>query len=227
MQLSKQEIIVLRETFLFHHMSAGTYVDFSNQPHPGFVRQHYDAGASIALPQETEHCIAIIISGQLKAVREPKFPDMQLQEGFVIGALDLFSTLSPELPPITALTDCDLLIISASQVRKLFDQYPEVMMRYICFLTGQLHTMKWEHALATTSSGEHRLLQFLAQNLDRTGDQHTVTLPYAISVLAGRLNMSRASLYRTFDKLEESGLLERHGKTLVILKPELLPSNYV
>ena len=138
MQLSKQEIIVLRETFLFHHMSAGTYVDFSNQPHPGFVRQHYDAGAFIALPQETEHCIAIVISGQLKAVREPKFPDMQLQEGFVIGALDLFSTLSPELPPITALTDCDLLIISASQVRELFDQYPEVMMRYICLKDAAL-----------------------------------------------------------------------------------------
>jgi hypothetical protein len=36
--------------------------------------------------------------------------------------------------------------------------------------------------------------------------------------------MSRASLYRAFDHLEETGLLERQGKVLVIRKPELLPT---
>lgn len=225
MQLSKQEIIVLRETFLFHHMSEATYVDFCSRPQPDYLRGHFPAGQAVAPPQDQEHCIAIVISGLLLAAREPRFPDMQLREGFVIGAMDLFSSLAQERPPITAVTDSDLLFITASQMRQLFDTYPEIMMRYINFLTGQIHTLKWEHTLATTSSGERRLLQFLSLHMEHAGGQHRVTLPYSFSVLAGRLNMSRASLYRAFDHLEESGLLQRQGKTLVILKPELLSSD--
>jgi DNA-binding IclR family transcriptional regulator len=37
--------------------------------------------------------------------------------------------------------------------------------------------------------------------------------------------MSRSTLYRTFDHLEQAGLLTRQGKTLLILQPELLPTD--
>lgn len=37
--------------------------------------------------------------------------------------------------------------------------------------------------------------------------------------LARRLGLSRASLYRAFQSLEESGLISRHGKTISISDP--------
>jgi CRP-like cAMP-binding protein len=225
MQLTKQEIIILRETFLFHRMSVGTYRTFTSDPNVTFTRLHLAAGETVVLPQEPEHCLGILISGQLYAVREPKFPNQRLDEGFVLGALDLFSTVPVNLPEITAETDSDLLLISVSQMEKVFQGYPEVMLRYIYFLTGQLHNFKWEHDLATTASVEARLLHFLSQYLEFDGDEYRVTLPYSYSVLAGRLNMSRSTLYRTFDHLEQAGLLKRQEKTMIILQPELLPKD--
>lgn len=224
MQLSKQEIIALRESFLFHHMSPGAYVDFTNGDLPNLQRITCLAGSAFSLPAGPENSLAILISGQLYAVRAPRFPDQQLREGFVIGALDLFSSQPPSLPPIHAVEDSQLLCITVSQMKHLFAVYPELMLQYIRFLTGQIHALRWEHTLATTSSGETRLLQFLSQHLSYQDGIATVTLPYSFSVLAGRLNMSRASLYRAFDHLEESGLLERQGKMLIIHKPELLPT---
>jgi CRP-like cAMP-binding protein len=224
MQLSKQEIIALRESFLFHHMSPGAYVDFTSGELPNLQRISCAAGAPFSLPQGPENSLAILISGQLYASRAPRFPDQQLREGFVIGALDLFSSLPPSLPPIHAVEDSQLLCITVSQMKHLFAVYPELMLQYIQFLTGQVHALRWEHTLATTSSGETRLLQFLGQHLSYQDGTATVTLPYSFSVLAGRLNMSRASLYRAFDHLEETGLLERQGKLLIIRKPELLPA---
>jgi hypothetical protein len=225
MQLTKQEIIILRETFLFHRMSVGTYRAFTSDQNMEFDRVHLAAGDPVTLPQEPEHSLGILIAGRLYAEREPKFPNQHLEEGFVLGALDLFSTVPLNLPPITAEVDSDLLLISVSQMERVFDAYPEVMLRYIYFLTGQLHNFKWEHDLATTPSVEARLLHFLSQNLELSDGQYQVNLPYSYSVLAGRLSMSRSTLYRTFDHLEQAGLLTRQGKTLLILQPELLPTD--
>ena len=224
MKLSKQEIIVLRETFLFHHMSARDYLEFSQKDHSDFIRATIPAGSSVTFPELHENCIGIVISGQLRLLQGEHMPEQLLHEGFVIGAADLFSVTAYVVPQIIATEESCLLFITASQLRGLFEAFPDIMMRYINFLTGQLQSLRWEHALATNSSVESRLLQYLAQNARREKYTAVVNLPYSFSVLANRLHFSRATLYRVFDSMEADGFLKRDGRTLTILKPELLPA---
>lgn len=224
MKLSKQETLVLRETFIFHHIPAKDYLEFSQLDHPAFLRAEVIAGNQLQFPQLQENCIAIVISGKLTIHYTNGLPSQTVTEGFVIGAIDLFSVTSYVPPTIIADRTSTLMFITASQMRTIFEAFPEIMMRYINFLTGQLQSLRWEHSLATNASVEERLLQFLAQNARREKNTAVVTLPYSFSVLANRLHFSRATLYRVFDNMEENGFLRREGHTLTVLKPELLPS---
>ena len=49
-----------------------------------------------------------------------------------------------------------------------------------------------------------------------------VPLPQSMSALAGRLHMSRSTLYRCLEQLERDGVLRRQGKDLEILSPQRL-----
>lgn len=226
MPFNRQEIIALRETFLFHYMSNSAYMNFAAQTQIEFARKRYRAKEIVQIPESPEHCIAIVTAGRFLAHNDDKQPDIIMREGFVIGAVELFSSNEVELPEIVADQESCLLFITASQMRWLFEVYPELMMRYINFLTGQIHALKWENTLATTESGDARLLQFLSANMEKQEDEYVVKLPYSISALAGRLHMSRATLYRVFDRLVDEGVLEKHGKTLIVRKPELLHRNH-
>ena len=49
-----------------------------------------------------------------------------------------------------------------------------------------------------------------------------VTMPRSMSELAERLHMSRSTLYRCLEQLEQDGVLQRQGKELHILSPQSL-----
>ena len=49
-----------------------------------------------------------------------------------------------------------------------------------------------------------------------------VTMPRSMSELAERLHMSRSTLYRCLEQLEQDGVLQRQGKGLHILSPQSL-----
>lgn len=220
MRLNQREILALRETFLFYSMSEESYAAMTEQEQP-FAREMLAAGERLELPREPERVIAVIVSGTLGVRYSGKLPVRKLRPGFVLGAVELFSNTSGSMPQILAEEDTALLIISASQLRHVFEEHSEIMMSYINFLTGQIHDLKLEHMLAVTASAEERLLSFLG--LHMRGMPPTVSLPYSFVVLAERLHMSRASLYRAFSILEEQGILRREARNIIVLKPEVIP----
>lgn len=220
MRLNQQEILALRETFLFHSMSGEGYAAMTEKEQP-FVRQMLKTGERLALPQEPEHVIAVIVSGTLGVRYSGKLPVRKLGQSFVLGAVELFSNTAGSMPQILAEEDTALLMISASQLRQVFEEHSEIMMSYINFLTGQIHDLKLEHMLAVTASAEERLLSFLG--LHMRGTPPVVSLPYSFVVLAERLHMSRASLYRAFSILEKQGILRREARNIIVLKPEAIP----
>ena len=68
------------------------------------------------------------------------------------------------------------------------------------------------------SDDENRVFRLVS---DRDVDNITVFACSATD-LARRLSLSRASLYRAFDVLEEGGLITRTGKTITISDPAAL-----
>ncbi len=70
--------------------------------------------------------------------------------------------------------------------------------------------------MAATPLALERVRKYCAAQMDETG---VVRLPRSMSELAGRLHMSRSTLYRCIDQLERDGALQRRGKELDIFEP--------
>ena len=84
---------------------------------------------------------------------------------------------------------------------------------YLRYLTGRIRFLSGRLQSLVQSGAEGKLARYLLANV-REGQ-----LTCAATDLARRLGLSRASLYRAFQSLEESGLISRHGKTISISDP--------
>ena len=66
----------------------------------------------------------------------------------------------------------------------------------------------------TAKNAENKLLAYLSQ-LPRD-ENNQVELKISLSTLAKMIGIGRASLYRSFDKLEESGAIIKSGKKIIL-----------
>lgn len=85
MQLTQQEMIVLRKTFLFHRLTPAAYMKLSEGRFTGAFRQELRTGQMLEWPQGQEHCLGVVIAGELTELRAPAFPNRSLREGSVMG----------------------------------------------------------------------------------------------------------------------------------------------
>ena len=219
MQLTQQEIVVLRKTFLFHRLTPAAYMKLSEQNLRGAFRTEIRTGSQLEYPTEDRNYLGIVIAGELLELREPTFQNRTLGESGVIGVMDLFSKERGPRDAIVAKTRSRVVFFSPQQIRELFDAYPGMMMRYINFLTARTQELRWEYLMAATPSALDRVRKYCASQLDESG---VVVLPRSMSALAGRLHMSRSTLYRCLEQLEQDGVLRRQGKDLEILSPQRL-----
>lgn len=223
MQLTQQEILVLRKTFLFHQLTPASYMKLSEQNLPGAFRTELRTGQRLEWPQRRENFLGVVIAGELVERREPAFSDRPLKEGSVLGVIDLFSREHAPQREIEALSRSRMVFFSASQIRALFDACPGMMMRYINFLTARVQEIRWEYLMAATPAAIDRVKQYCAVNASPQPDGRTmVALPHSMAALAGRVHMSRSTLYRCLEQLEEQGIVQKQGHTLLILRPEAL-----
>ena len=220
MQLMQQEIVVLRKTFLFHRLTPAAYMKLSEQNLGGAFRTELRTGGQLEYPTEDRNYLGVVIAGELSELREPTFPNRTLGEASVIGVMDLFSRERGPRDVIVAKNRSRVVFFSAQQIRELFDAYPGMMMRYINFLTARTQELRWEYLMAATPSALDRIRNYCVAQLD--AESGMVPLPQSISALAGRLHMSRSTLYRCLEQLERDGVLRRQGKDLEILSPQRL-----
>ena len=200
MQLTQQEILVLRKTFLFHQLTPASYMKLSEQNLPGAFRTELRVGQRLEWPQRRENLLGVVIAGELVERREPTFSDRPLKEGSVLGVVDLFSREHAPQREIEALSRSRLV-----------------------FFTARVQEIRWEYLMAATPAAIDRVKKYCAVNAEPQEDgTAAVTLPRSMAALAGRVHMSRSTLYRCLEQLEEQGIVQKQGHTLQILRPEAL-----
>ncbi len=222
MTFSKSEITVLRETFLFQNLPYAVYEEITARWDLHFERRHLSTGQILTLPESGDHLLGVVSSGHLLEREPGRLPERVLKPGYIFGELDLFSRYPAQWPELQAQTVCDVLLFPASQIQDLFVRYPDIMRNFINFLTREIQTLRWENRLGGASTREKQLGQLLALYWKSSPEGYVVTLPYSLTALAERLQISRSSLYRMLDQLEASGVLRRNGKSITVLKPERL-----
>lgn len=121
---------------------------------------------------------------------------------------------------ITSVTACEsstLVLFSQNAVEKLMKADFTFARNYICFLTDRIGFLNRKIAAFTAGSAEKKLARYL---LTLPAENGVLILPMSMVKLAGTLDLGRASLYRAFDFLQESGQLTRQGKTVSLTSAE-------
>ena len=150
------------------------------------------------------------------AGRESTLVLNKLSAGDCFGVASLFGSRVG----VTAVTACEksrLLLFSQKTVEELMQADLTFARNYICFLTDRIGFLNRKIAAFTAGTAEKKLAKYLLSLPAESGE---IQLPVSMVRLAALLDLGRASLYRAFAFLEESGQLTRNGKIVRLTSAE-------
>ena len=167
--------------------------------------------------------LGIVLGGKLRVTKEnaDKRPIVMstLQSGSLFGAAALFNSQGEYVTEITAIEHSRILFLPQRLIKRMIEREPEIAENYIRYLSERILFLNRKIYFLTAGTAEQRLASFLLDNLSE-GEYSEMPMP--MHRLADALNMSRASLYRAFDLLIESGAVSKQGKLVCISNAELL-----
>ena len=184
------------------------------------VFERFPAGNTVYDPTHFQRCLGIVLEGQLQVTKGGLSVSV-LNPGEVFGAAALYSDCAEFATTITAKKDSRCLLLPQTLVDDLIAKDANFRERYLHYLTGRIHFLSSRLDSLAQHGAEGKLGRYLLSN--RNGDN---SLTISATDLARRLGLSRASLYRAFEVLEENGLIVRTGKTIAIPDPAALQGTW-
>ncbi len=213
---------VLKDTFLFHGISPDD-VEKNTPFLAGCSFQTYADKTTIQSTHAPIAGIAVIAKGAAEVLSDASSTGILLRTipaGGLFGAATLYTVGQHYETVIRAKGTCQILLIPEATVKRLIVSNGRLAENYIRFLSERICFLNQKLTAFTAGSAEAKLAVYLTELPGRTDGVRT--LPLSLSALADSLGMGRASLYRALCKFESSGLIERHGKNIRILKEDAL-----
>ena len=162
-------------------------------------------------------CLGVVVEGAVQVSKGPLIMSV-LKRGDLFGAAALFHEQEGYVTTLRACVPCRLLLLPQALVEELMERYPQVARSYVCYLSQRIRFLSGKIDALTAGSTERKLTRYLLANR-RDG---AVVLDCSATGLAGRLGVSRASLYRAIDRLTETGSIRRQGRRVTILDENAL-----
>jgi len=195
--------------FLFQNVSAESFADIFNLG--GISETRFYQGEII---QNCEHCncIGIVVKG--KAVVKSNTDGViinKLGKNDIYGAAALFdkptySTL------VQAVTDCTIITMDKNFIIECISRNSTIALNYIEFLAKKVSFLNKKINAYTAKNAENKLYAYLLQQ-PRNGNE--LELNVDMSTIAKMLGIGRATLYRSFDKLENNGTITKNDKKII------------
>lgn len=156
--------------------------------------------------------VGIILKGEVLVKKEHILIN-RLGASEIFGAITLYNKENGFVNDIVAKTDCTVLFIYKEGVEYLINNIPQFSKKYIEYLSERIFFLNSKIKAYTTPSAQDKLYNYLVKN----SDDGKVRLSGKMTELANSLNLSRASLYRAFDELEDDGRIIKTGKNIILL----------
>lgn len=172
-------------------------------------RAAFPAGGTVYCPSRFLRSLGVVLSGQLQ-VTKGTLPVSRLEPGDLFGAAALYSDAPEFATTITARRASRCLLFPQQVVDGLLAEDGLVRENYLRYLTGRIRFLSARLQSLSQHGAEGKLARYLLTN------QRGQLLVCPATELAGRLGVSRASLYRAFQSLENAGLIVRRGQTIEI-----------
>lgn len=171
----------------------------------------YEAGQTLYEPHQFQRCLGVLLTGGVRVTRDTLVISV-LSPGDLFGAAALFNDRPDFATTLTACSACRVVFFPQELLSRMMDASPRIRDNYIRYLSGRIRFLSGKIRALSADSTEGKLRQHLLTTLHP--EQPRLDCP--ASELARRLGISRASLYRAFDALEEQGLIRRDGRSILV-----------
>lgn len=205
MTLSRHELQILAHCPLLQGASPPLLAQVVSQ---GSLAE-FSAGDVVYSPNHFSRALGVLLCGQFQ-VTKGSLPVSRLEAGDLFGAASLYSDTQEFAVTITARRPSRCLLLDDQTVDQLISSEPLVRTNYLRYLTGRIRFLSGRLQSLSQHGADGKLARYLLAN------QKSGSLTCPANELAGRLGVSRASLYRAFQTLEDTGLIVRTGKTIEI-----------
>ena len=209
MPLNQEDLSLLARCSLFQGLEAGLLESLAGME--GAEPASFAPGQVVYDPDCFRRSLAIVLSGQLQVTKGPLTVSV-LGPGELFGAAALYSGETQFASTITAIRLSRCLMLDYELVDRLLAEQGKIRENYLHYLTGRIRFLSGRLQTLAQPGVEGKLVRYLL-----SGDAGP--LPCSATGLCQRLGVTRASLYRAFAALEESGLIRREGKTITVLDP--------
>ena len=203
----QKEFSTLASCPLFH--GAGETLLRSLPELEGAGRARFAPGQVVYDPLHFRRCLGVVLSGQLQ-VTKGSLAVSVLGPGDLFGAAALYSDEPEFAATVTAKGPSRCLMLEQPLVDRLLSEHSQIRENYLRYLTGRIRFLSGRLQALAQPGVEGKLARYLLAN---GGSSCPAT------ELCQRLGVSRASLYRAFAALEDSGLITRKGKTITVIDP--------
>ncbi len=184
----------------------------------------FEKGDVIYSPEAFLKSCGLILSGSVKVTKaSPGGQELfmnALKRGALFGAAALWDGHDGYVASLTALEKCRILFFSQELMESAMKAEPELALNYIRFLTGRVCFLNDKIQSLIAGRSSDTLAHYLEMKLEHSGE--SFELDMGMTELAAALNISRASLYRAFEALENKKALVRNGRKITILDKERL-----
>ena len=180
----------------------------------------FEPGQTLYQPHQFQRCLGVLLTGSVRVTRDALVISMLLP-GDLFGAAALFNDRPDYATTLTACAPCRVALIPQELLSRLMDASPRIRDNYIHYLSGRIRFLSGKIQALAADGVDGKLKQYLLTSLHP--EQPRLDCP--ASELARRLGISRASLYRAFDALEEQGLIRREGRSILVPDLKALETN--
>lgn len=159
-------------------------------------------------------CICVILEGSA-IVKKGETVISRLKKYDLYGAAFLYNDISVFRNTVTALTPLSVAVLSKEGMDILIRNDSSIAFNYIKYLSHRVTFLNDKIEGYTAQSAEEKLMRYLKKNAENQNGQCEIAV--SMKELSSVLCISRASLYRVLDSLEQSGKIRREDKKIFII----------
>lgn len=221
MKLSAMQLTLLQQTGIFYTVPVSTIEKIAASP--DCELKSYKKGQLIYSKTEFSRSLGVVLSGSLRVTKGNAGGHAMIMSTLgsasLFGAAALFNDETEYATDISALCDTEILFFAQRLVQRMMRFEPQIAENYIKYLSERILFLNKKIYFLSSGTAEQRLASFLLDNLPAG---QSAELPMPLNKLALALNVSRASLYRAFDALADTGAIVKDGKNVCINDAERL-----
>lgn len=184
---------------------------------------HLQAGEALAMPGDPG-ALRVVRSGRIRQSRITANGSEQLlrvlSHGQFTGELAVL-TGQPEQVMSVALTDSEVCVLSAADLREILVTHPKVSIEMIAEVSTRLARSEDQLTQITGRSVSARLGEYLA-GLAEAAKGAAFELPMAKKDLASFLGTTPETLSRTLRTFADKGLISQSGRRITVKEPSRL-----